>query len=148
MLEQSVYIFYAVVISYAYSYGTAFQCAELSVNQRSAVQSASYRDIVFVEIIAYIRGRVVFEVERHYAGGLGRIQSHVLDLFETVEQFARQISGIERDFGKVLIRPFRACAQTYYARAVDGARFVSLGRNGGLRQAFAMRARSAVAYRE
>ncbi len=95
MSQKRVNILYCVVITYAYSNGSALQSTQLGMNKRSAMQTASYGNVVFVEIVADVSGGVVFEVKRHHAGGLGRIKSHVLDLLESVEQFACQISGIE-----------------------------------------------------
>ncbi len=132
MAEYCMNVFYTIVISHAHSYRTAFQSAQLSMNQRSAVQTAPYGNVMFVEIVAYICRGVVLEIERHHAGCLGGIKPYVLDLFKTVEQFSRQITRVERDFGKVLIRPFRACAQADNSRAVDGAGLVRFGRNGRL----------------
>ncbi len=107
------------------------------------MKTASYRNISFVEIIADIRGRVVFEIKRDYAGILRRIQFYVFNLFQTVEKFACKIARIKADFRKILIRPFRACAKSYNAGAVQRSRFVRLRRSGRLRKAFAVSSRTA-----
>ena len=87
-------IAYRIVVSYAYSHRTALQRAQSRMYQRSAVKSAPYGNISFVEIVAHVGRGVVFEIERHDARVLRGVEFYVFDLFKTVEQFACQIASV------------------------------------------------------
>ena len=82
--ENCVYIAYRIVVADTYSYGSAVQGVELFVYKRGTVKSASYGNIVFIEIIADICGRKIFVVKRYDTAVVNRVKFDIFYLFESV----------------------------------------------------------------